>query len=149
MGFGSAVAGGFDLNRDGTLDVLIGAPRYNRNGSTAEAGASYVFLGPFTDPSTRTNPSCTLKHNVAYTHFGTSLAVVGDVDTDGTMEFLVGAPDADASGSVDIGKAYLYHYCQTAGSPEVTLQGEAAGDHFGFSVARARDFCHRTLKSGQ
>ena len=67
--------------------------------------------------------------------FGASLAAC-DLNNGATPELIVGAPLADASGGLDAGRVYLYEF-DNGSILELmsSLSGEAAGDHFGCSVA--------------
>lgn len=119
--FGSAVAIG-DLNAGGAADLAIGAPLDDRPASPSaidEAGAVYLIFG-----GSNLNPaagSATKIFDIAITqqqtsiygidaddHFGASVAV-GDVTGDGTVDLVVGAPDADGPGNAraETGEAYL------------------------------------------
>ena len=43
--FGTAIAGGGDINGDGSADVLVGAPRWDFNPDNQDRGAVYAFFG--------------------------------------------------------------------------------------------------------
>jgi hypothetical protein len=76
---------------------------------------------------------------------GLSVAVLGDFDGDGFTDFAIGAPEAggDARGAVHIvfgAGGRLPDLVQLAGGDGVvTLEGSAAGDRLGTSVAAAGD----------
>lgn len=96
---GDAVSGGFDLDFDGVPDVAIGIPHSNlasTDSGTVEvrSGRSATLLLQLSNPQVAA-------------HFGSAVALVGDLDGDGRSELLVGAPEYDVSGS-DCGRAYLY-----------------------------------------
>jgi len=68
--------------------------------------------------------------------FGSSIAVIDDVNGDGIDDILVGAPFNDERGN-SAGRATLY-----SGANDTvlrTLYGRSVGDQFGFSVASAGD----------
>lgn len=77
---------------------------------------------------------------------GQSVAVVGDVNGDGTDDYLIGAPGNDAGGQ-DAGAAYLIYGPIPASSQsqidlsnaDVKFVGETAGDEAGAAVAGAGD----------
>src|SRR5690606_28195335 len=67
---------------------------------------------------------------------GRSVAVVGDVDGDGTTDLLVGADGVDGN-STDEGHAFLIS--GATGLVLRTFVGDSIGDFFGASVAGAGD----------
>jgi hypothetical protein len=71
----------------------------------------------------------------AYSGFGSSVAGIGDINTDGRDDVIVGAPGESP------GRAYIFFGGPGAdGLPNLTLVGESINDHFGYSVASAGDF---------
>src|SRR5206468_6719725 len=70
--FGDAVAGGQDLDRDGTPDFVIGAPNQN-----SLRGAAYVFKG-----SNGTLLNKLANPTQKFSKFGASVAVSPDVTGD-------------------------------------------------------------------
>ncbi len=82
--FGSAIAAGGDVDRDGTPDVIVGAPDNDTFGS--RAGAGYAVSGD----------DGAVIHAVFGTTFsaalGTSVAGRVDVDADGWFDYAVGVP---------------------------------------------------------
>jgi len=84
--FGAAVAGPGDVDADGTPDILVGSP-YVPN-STASTSYSYVKL------FSGSNGSLLFALEAANPgdFFGNSLSGLGDVNGDGWIDFLVGAP---------------------------------------------------------
>ena len=81
-----------DLNNDGDLDLLVGAPSRGLVGGYD--GSVYGFLGPFTadrsiDPS---DADVVLESTHTAAQLGKALATIGDVDGDGADDFAVGAP---------------------------------------------------------
>ncbi len=80
---------------------------------------------------------------------GWSVAAVGDVNGDGLGDFIVGAPEANASGGAGAGKSYVVFGKKTGTPIDLTavvngtggfvIHGENAHDNAGFSVAAAGD----------
>ncbi len=68
--------------------------------------------------------------------FGFVADELGDITGDGVPEFIVGAPGNDAGGT-DAGRAYVYSGMDSA--PLFTVDGDAAGELLGWSVAGAGD----------
>jgi hypothetical protein len=96
--FGFAVAGGKDLNGDGTPDFAIGAPLQNDL-----KGAVYVFNG--------TNGTLRLTLRAAsqnFAKFGSSVALSSDLTGDGRPDILVGAPDQTVNGLLNAGEAFAF-----------------------------------------
>ncbi len=133
-GTGSCIAGGKDVNGDGVPDVIVGAADHPgpTGASSPKPGAVYVFSGA--------------THGllgIAYgtndgDRFGWSVDLVDDVNGDGCADILVGAPGFDpAAGRTDAGAFYLL----SGLTRQVLhrLDGNLAGDQFGFCVANTRD----------
>ncbi|MFT5583911.1 MAG: hypothetical protein ACI9VR_001495 [Cognaticolwellia sp.] len=86
MWSGTALAGGVDLDQDGSLDVLVGA-----YGADGDSGAVFLFSAE-SESGTLQNPVLVGPEGSAT---GLSLAIVGDSDGDGIVEWAAGAPLAD------------------------------------------------------
>ncbi|MEO6710574.1 MAG: hypothetical protein ABIP42_13425 [Planctomycetota bacterium] len=122
--FGAAVASGRDLNGDGVPDYAVGAPNDDVGG--VDSGSVAIFSGA------NGNLLRTLRGLSAGDRFGSSVAVIPDVDGDGRAEIVVGAPRRNGPGS-DAGAAYVFS--GSSGSLIFSRAGEAAGDQFGTAVA--------------
>ena len=121
---GWSVSGGCDLNEDGVPDLIVGSPHSDSAG-LGSIGRVCVFSGANCDLI------CILHGEEAGDQFGYSVSCAGDVDDDGTPDFLVGAPGYDNYR----GKVYIYS--GETFSLLHTFLGEATGDKFGFSVSKA------------
>ena len=145
--FGTALATG-DLNGDGTLDLVVGA---REDGSNAPlAGAVFVFHGPMAGPRDRTQTiaNATLRGGESGDGAG-AVDVVGDLNGDGTLDLLIGAPGADSargetyvvtgpiSGTLELGASGLASSPGHGGA--LMFLGETAGDGAGTTVAGVGD----------
>jgi len=143
---GYALAGLGDVQGDGLDDFVIGAN--GRDATGTDSGAVYLVYGDiYTSSSTSLSTAdLILSGEHANDNAGTALAPAGDVDGDGYMDLLVGAPyNDDAAGNT--GKAYLVTGVDmiTAGtSASLSIAthgflGEGVNDLAGTAVASAGD----------
>jgi hypothetical protein len=131
---GVSVRGLGDVNGDGYGDIGVGA--YLNDAAGVDAGRAYIYYG---GPVVDTVPDVVLTGEAADDDFGKSICGAGDVNRDGYADVAVGAFTSDANG-YNAGRGYVYF----GGSPmdkvpDVTLNGEAAGDHLGYWVGHAGD----------
>lgn len=133
--FGGVVAGAGDVNGDGYDDVVVSAYRYS-SGTSYYLGRAYVYHG--SSGGLATTPAWTATGSVAYDYLGSSVAGAGDVNGDGYGDVAVGAPYA---GSVDVGRAYVYHGSAAGLSSAAawTATGVTAHGGLGTGVAGAGD----------
>lgn len=117
---GNAVASVGDMDGDGQADFVCGAPAPRGNGK------AYVFSGK--DGSRLIRRTGQKRGD----KFGHKVAGCGDVDGDGTPDFMVGAPAHDGAGK-DAGAVYLFS--GRKGKLLARWDGERAGDMFGSTVA--------------
>jgi FG-GAP repeat len=103
--FGIRVATG-DVNGDGQTDVIVGAEWGTLPGTPPGSGYVRVHDGATGAVLTEFNGSCDFADQFNGDHLGFSLAV-HDVNGDGKVNILTGAPDGDA-GSLDNGYVRLY-----------------------------------------
>ncbi len=146
--FGSSAAAVGDLDRDGTQDLAVGA---SEDGAKAtDAGTVYVMFLNSDGTVKRTAPINASTANgpqlVAGDEFGRSVALMGDLDRDGTGDIAVGAVGDDAGGT-DAGAVHLLYMNpdgtvkRTAEINASTANGPrlAASDFFGSSAAAVGD----------
>src|SRR6185503_1823979 len=150
---GLSVANAGDVNGDGFADVIVGALRADPHGSSS--GSSYVVFGKATGFAATIDLSSLdgtngfrLDGAAAGDSSGSSVSA-GDVNGDGFADVIVGAVDADPHGTfsgssyVVFGKASGFaatiDLSTVNGSTGFRLDGVAAGDESGLSVASAGD----------
>src|SRR5690606_24403016 len=119
-----------DVDDDGYRDLVAGAPFGNGGGPVWNSGYARVFSG-------RTGTVLMTLHGTqSDSRFGWCVGNAGDVDKDGHDDVIVGAHLHDGVGA-DSGRAFVFSGADA--SLLWTFDGEAAGDQFGWSVARAGD----------
>lgn len=134
--FGYSVASAGDVNGDGFSDVIVGAALFD--GGQSYEGRAYVYHGSSSGLST--TAAWTAESDQASALFGISVSTAGDVNGDGYSDVIVGARAYDA-GSIDEGRAYVYHGSESGLSPIAAWTGESnqIGALYGTSVASAGD----------
>ncbi|MED5371616.1 MAG: integrin alpha [Myxococcota bacterium] len=129
-GIGSRVVGLGDIDGDGIDDFAVGARNEGSNGENA--GAVYVITSG-TLPATVADADIILRGNKEDSNGGSALSEAGDLDGDGTADYLVGA-----LGHNGFGAAYVMQGSVTSGKlGEVAyarFTGQLAGDQFGSSL---------------
>src|SRR5215211_1460973 len=146
---GTSVAPAGDVNDDGRVDIVVGAPGADANGR-ADSGSAYVVFGgslPTTvDLAELGSRGFRIDGAEEGDTAGYAVAGTGDVNGDGRADVVVGAPGAEANDREDAGAAYVVFGGSSAhvdlgslGRRGFRVAGAAAGDYAGFSVARAGD----------
>lgn len=124
---GTAVAGLGDIDGDRVPDFAVGVPRHGIPGQTGKVIVVRGATGM---------PICEISSPVVGDGFGHALRRCGDVDHDGTEDFIVGAP-LDDTVATDAGAAYV---CSGAtGVFLFTFRPDSTGGEFGYSVSGAGD----------
>lgn len=122
--FGSAVDGGVDVNGDGKPDILVGAQREDVAG--ADSGAVHLISGK--DGKTLR----ILGGAAAGDWLGSSVALGGDVDNDGTPDILAGARNAKGNGAA-------FAFSGKDGKLIHAFFGDSQGDSMGASIGLIGD----------
>jgi Ca2+-binding RTX toxin-like protein len=152
---GHSVASAGDVNGDGFDDIVISDHRADVG--AYDTGAAYVVFGKASGfvadiPLSTLNGSngFRLSGVAANDRSGYSVASAGDVNGDGFADLIIGATQADPGGAnsgatyVVFGKASGFaadiNLGTLNGSNGFRLNGVAAGDYGGHSVASAGDF---------
>lgn len=119
-----------DVNGDGLLDLLAGAPY------AAPPGVGILY-GPITEDRALSSADAWLQGDGSYTGHGADLA---DVTGDGLADAVVGAYMADdAAGQVLVKHAPLDPYVLLSSDADATLLGEARGDYVGHRLELGGD----------
>ncbi len=87
--FGDSIASNADVTNDGIPDVLIGAPHWDKTGTTDNEGYASLYNGA--------TGALIVRHEGVQDGalFGWSVAFVGDLTGDGRSEYAIGAPSTD------------------------------------------------------
>ena len=151
---GSSVASAGDINGDGFDDLIIGAYRADPYGGGS--GASYVVFGAAGGFAANLNLSALTGTNGFQingedegNYAGISVASAGDINGDGFDDLIIGASQADPNGGgsgasyVVFGAAGRFaanlNLSALNGTTGFQINGEAAFDYSGISVASAGD----------
>lgn len=127
--FGRAIESVGDVDHDGLPDFIVGAYLGDMNAS--DAGYARVYSGK-TGVMLFSVAGTTLAEQMGF-----SVAGAGDLDGDGTPDFIVGAYASDSPTKVDCGSATVFSGAN--GTVLRTWFGLENSDHFGYSVAAAGD----------
>lgn len=129
--FGAAVSRAGDLDGDGVEEFLVGEPQYDQIfPPSLDCGRVVIYSGA-TWAQIASKPGRSWGQKL-----GASLDRCGDIDGDGTLDFLAGSPDHDAF-FTDDGSVWL-----VSGKTQLVLQvfyGAAAGDRMGHAVCGMGD----------
>ncbi|HKE00087.1 MAG TPA: integrin alpha, partial [Planctomycetota bacterium] len=120
--YGFSVDAAGDVDGDGHVDVLIGAP-----GAAASKGVVHVRSGATGDVIWAPEGAADGDR------FGDSVAGLGDLDLDGFAEFLGGASQPGQ------GAGYVRVYTGLTGTLASTYVGDAPGDELGLATANGGD----------
>jgi hypothetical protein len=136
--FGASVGTAGDVNGDGFDDIIVGAPSWSN--PEASEGAAFVYAGSSVGLDPDAPPLWSKASNQAGALFGTSVSTAGDVNGDGYMDIIVGAP-AWQSGDEEWGAVWLY-YGSVDGphsAPDWYTRGDYAEAQYGYAVSTAGD----------
>ena len=107
---------------------------------------SSLLGAPRTEAQTNPAAAATITGESADDDFGWRVVPAGDVNGDGVVDLIAGAPSNDAVAGF-AGRAYLFHGPITgnlnAAGANARISAEAFGDNLGFSVAAAGDALRR------
>lgn len=134
--FAFSVSTAGDITGDGFGDVVIGAP-YNDQ-YYSDGGNAYVYYGG-TTVDNAVDAVLTRSFGNANERFGFSVALAGDLTSDGYSDIIVGAPFNNYF-AIDGGGVYFYNGGGSfLGSPFLLLANSVPNSYSGISVSSAGD----------
>ncbi|MFW6730722.1 MAG: beta strand repeat-containing protein [Synechococcus sp.] len=141
---GASVASAGDVNGDGLVDLIIGAP-----------GRSYVVFGKSNSIAVNLSAIAAgsggfvINGQAPFDNSGVSVASAGDVNGDGLADLIVGAPGSDPPTGGNAGRSYVVFGKSSSsaidlsaiagGSGGFAINGLSAFENSGNSVASAGD----------
>jgi len=125
ISFGYSVSSAGDVNGDGFSDVIVGAPFSNAGGTNS--GRAYIFFG---GNSMNNIADVTMTGDTAGDVLGYSVSSAGDINRDGYIDIITGAPGNDAGGT-DAGRVYLYLSSSPSVKPSLNTVKDVPNDQGG------------------
>ena len=141
---GSSVAAAGDLNGDGVPDVLAGVPHrifldLVNHVEIISSGRAYVFSGKDGAVLLTMDPPGPEENARA----GLSVASLGDINSDGKPDFVLGAPGKNIGvgegGKTDVGVGYIFSGANGSLIRSLSDPDSTPDARFGFAVANAGD----------
>jgi MYXO-CTERM domain-containing protein len=132
---GAAVSSAGDVNGDGYSDVIVAAPLYD-DGNIDE-GKAWIYLG--SDEGLEESEAWSATGGAQSAGFGTSVAWLGDVNSDGYDDVAVGSAYYENDDEQTIGRVSVFHgnASGVSSTPDFDLYG--SGGSYGAAVASAGD----------
>ena len=132
---GHSITEAGDVNNDGFVDILVGAPKDAVPGLAD--GRAFLWFG---GPGLSIAPNLTFDDGGgSQPWFGYAVAGIGDVNGDNFDDIAIGAPFDDTAGA-DAGAVYVYFGGSSMNETwDLRLTGETGDDRFGWAISRAGD----------
>ncbi len=141
--FGAALAV-TDINNDGRLDLVIGAPGTDFTGE--DAGSVYLFFNQGSPSYFATSPTLAngrIDGNQAFSEFGSYVAVA-DFNKDGRLDLAIGAPLFDMGTTSDVGAIYTFfnqgapnYFVNNGAAAHQLIVGAVTDEGFGINIVPA------------
>jgi hypothetical protein len=130
-----------DHDGDGVVELLMGA--FQSNTAGADAGSAYLHSADASGTVLTGSAVASVHGEVAGDQLGFSVAGDRDIDGDGVLDVILGARFAAPGSRTQAGAAYAFlgplSGSLSAADADLVLQGAAAGDRAGWSVALVSD----------
>lgn len=149
---GTSVSSAGDVNGDGIVDLIVGAPYAEVTTTLPNSGRSYVVFGKANNTAVNLSAIATgtggfVINGVANSDYtGSAVSSAGDVNGDGLADLIVGGYGSGAAGLayVVFGKATtaavsLPTATATTFAGGFAIKGVTSGDDAGYSVSNAGD----------
>jgi hypothetical protein len=135
---GLRVAANGDLDGDGQLDLVVGAP-FEASFGYVYNGTVYVFHGPLDGDVAPSSATGVLTGGEDSTYAGTSVDAHGDIDRDGIDDLALGAIGASVAKVIDGGIVSVVYGPVSGGTDlanaDARLYGEAETSGVGYDVS--------------
>lgn len=105
--FGAAVAGGADLDADGSTDLLAGAP--SADGEMLGSGAAWVVLGPFDGDVLVSTAEGWYGGPMYGARTGSAVAMSVDASCDGFGDWMIGSPGVGIGARAEGGAVSVFY----------------------------------------
>jgi hypothetical protein len=131
--FGQTLASAGDVNGDGYLDLIVGAPWAYAESSQYGGGRAYIYLGDRLEPLSK-SPIELVGADIPGSGFGGSVGSLGDVNGDGYDDVVAG--ESCYQTACAPGHFYLY-FGSSSGvqMPAVRVDAPAGTSEFGIAFA--------------
>jgi len=137
-----------DVDGDGVLDLMLGAPSAAEPGRPA-AGLANVYFGPISATTDLTAPDVQMLGPHGNANFGRDLGHLGDFDGDGSADLLAGGINIKNLAASKVGAVYValgpfetgdvIDGAET-GDVDLIIYGSSASDSFGSSMVAMDDW---------